>query len=86
MAPSSALAPLASPCVNVCVMDAGTGWCAGCLRSINEIAGWSRLPEADKAAVLAGLPERRAEWRRLGRPELVDTRDALNTRNARTPR
>lgn len=66
--------PLASPCVNVCQMDAPTGWCAGCLRTIDEIAGWSRLPEATKVAVLAELPARRVEWRRLGRPEVTDTR------------
>jgi predicted Fe-S protein YdhL (DUF1289 family) len=67
-------AVLASPCVNVCEMDAGTGWCAGCLRNIDEIAGWSRMSEDAKQAVCDQLPLRRIEWRRLGRPELTDTR------------
>ena len=39
-----------SPCINVCRMDEATGWCAGCLRSIDEIAAWGTLPEAAKAA------------------------------------
>jgi predicted Fe-S protein YdhL (DUF1289 family) len=55
-------------------MDAATGWCAGCLRSLDEIAVWSRLDEAAKRAVCAALPQRRVEWQRLGRP-VVPTRE-----------
>lgn len=61
-------APVASPCINVCQMDAPTGWCAGCLRSLDEIAGWSRLDEAGKRAICATLRQRQVEWRGLGRP------------------
>jgi hypothetical protein len=46
-----------SPCINVCVLDAG-GYCAGCYRTINEIAGWRRLSAAEQWAVLRMLPER----------------------------
>jgi predicted Fe-S protein YdhL (DUF1289 family) len=66
--------PVASPCINVCQMDADTGWCAGCLRSLNEIAGWSRMDDAAKRVVCAALPQRLVEWQRLGRPA-VPTRD-----------
>ena len=52
--------PVASPCINVCRMDAATGWCEGCLRTIDEIAAWSRLPDAIKREVCAQLPARRA--------------------------
>jgi predicted Fe-S protein YdhL (DUF1289 family) len=52
---------LPSPCVNVCKMDAATGWCAGCLRTIDEIAGWSALDAAARRAVWAQLPLRRAQ-------------------------
>jgi predicted Fe-S protein YdhL (DUF1289 family) len=41
-------------------MDPRTGWCEGCHRSIDEIAAWSRLDEAGKAAVWAQLPGRQA--------------------------
>jgi predicted Fe-S protein YdhL (DUF1289 family) len=40
-------------------MDARTGLCRGCLRTIDEIAAWSRYNEADKRAVWARIAERR---------------------------
>jgi predicted Fe-S protein YdhL (DUF1289 family) len=43
------------PCVNICRMDAATGWCEGCLRTLDEIAAWSRLDDAAKRAVWAQL-------------------------------
>ena len=49
-----------SPCVNVCRIDERRGWCAGCRRTLDEIAAWSRLDDAGKAAVWARLAERRA--------------------------
>ncbi|MBI5256843.1 MAG: DUF1289 domain-containing protein [Burkholderiales bacterium] len=54
-----------SPCVNICRMDAGSGWCAGCLRTLDEIAAWGQLDEAAQRALLAQLPARRVQWRRL---------------------
>jgi len=48
-----------SPCIDVCRMDAGTGWCEGCFRTIDEIAGWSQISAEEKRAVLARLPARR---------------------------
>ena len=56
-----------SPCVNVCEMDAASGWCRGCARSLNEIAGWGSAPEAVQRQVLARLPERRLVLQRAGR-------------------
>ena len=55
-----------SPCVNVCQMDAASGWCRGCARSLQEIAGWGSAGEARQRQILALLPLRRAELRRLG--------------------
>ena len=40
-----------SPCVSVCTMDAQSGLCDGCLRSLQEIADWSVLPDAQKKAL-----------------------------------
>ena len=57
--------PVASPCISVCKMDEPTGWCAGCLRTLDEIALWSVLDESDKRAVHIELSRRRVEWRRL---------------------
>jgi predicted Fe-S protein YdhL (DUF1289 family) len=41
-------------------MDAATGYCAGCFRTLDEIAAWSTLDDAGKRRVLAALPARRA--------------------------
>jgi uncharacterized protein len=56
-----------SPCINVCAMDPERGVCRGCCRTLDEIAAWSTMPEADQARVLAELPERRV---RLNIPEV----------------
>ena len=40
-----------SPCVSICVMDAATGWCIGCGRTLAEIA---RLARASRDASPAG--------------------------------
>jgi hypothetical protein len=48
-----------SPCIDVCRMDPATGLCEGCARTIDEIAAWSLMSEADKRAVWAALPARR---------------------------
>ena len=53
-----------SPCVDICRMDRASGWCEGCLRTIDEIAAWSRLDEAGRLAVLQQLPARRIAWDR----------------------
>lgn len=50
---------VASPCIDVCRMDDATGWCAGCLRTLDEIAAWSSLDDEGKRLVLAALPARR---------------------------
>ncbi|MFO1214114.1 MAG: DUF1289 domain-containing protein [Burkholderiaceae bacterium] len=42
-------------------MDAATGWCEGCLRTLDEIATWSGLSDAQKLAVWQALAQRRAE-------------------------
>lgn len=49
-----------SPCVSVCAIDEATGFCAGCLRTIDEIAAWSVLDDAERRDVWARIGERRA--------------------------
>ena len=55
------MAAIASPCTGVCTIDPATGWCAGCLRTIDEIAAWGGLDDRAKRAVWKLLPDRRAE-------------------------
>jgi predicted Fe-S protein YdhL (DUF1289 family) len=58
-----------SPCINVCRMDAATGWCEGCQRTLREIGRWGGMSDADKRAVWQVLPARREAWLRQ-HPEL----------------
>jgi predicted Fe-S protein YdhL (DUF1289 family) len=46
-------------------MDEPTGWCEGCLRTLDEIAAWGSLTDAQRAELLARLPDRRAQRTRL---------------------
>jgi predicted Fe-S protein YdhL (DUF1289 family) len=50
---------VASPCVNVCRMDAASGWCLGCRRTLEEIAQWSVMDDDTKRAVWGQLRQRR---------------------------
>nr|WP_236581972.1 DUF1289 domain-containing protein [Hydrogenophaga sp. BPS33] len=46
------LAPgVPSPCISICKMNAATGWCDGCWRSIDEIVAWGRASDAQKLAI-----------------------------------
>jgi hypothetical protein len=40
-------------------MDARSGWCEGCLRTIDEIAGWSVMDDDQKRRIWLLLPQRR---------------------------
>lgn len=59
--PSLAQAPraIATPCVMVCTVDGASGLCLGCLRTLEEIATWSRMNDAERAAIMSELDERR---------------------------
>lgn len=51
-------APIATPCVKVCVVDGANGLCFGCKRTLPEIAGWARLTAERRAEIMAELPSR----------------------------
>ena len=51
-----------SPCISICRMDASSGLCLGCFRTIDEIMVWGRQ----------GDPERRAVWRQIVRRAGLD--------------
>jgi len=46
-----------SPCISVCEME--DGLCAGCFRTLDEIARWSRSSDDDKRLILAAVAQRR---------------------------
>jgi predicted Fe-S protein YdhL (DUF1289 family) len=45
----------ASPCISICKLDPATQICIGCGRTIAEIAAWSSLSDAERAAILRRL-------------------------------
>jgi len=49
-----------SPCMGVCRMDDDNRYCAGCLRTIDEIAAWSTATEETRWGILRAVEERRA--------------------------
>lgn len=58
-----------SPCIRICVVHPEERICTGCLRSIDEISRWSKMDDAERATILAELPDRapRLRKRRGGR-------------------
>jgi uncharacterized protein len=57
--PAATTGRVASPCINICKLDAAQRHCTGCLRRLDEIAGWSRMTEAQQRAVHAAIAWRR---------------------------
>lgn len=55
-------ADVASPCTSICTIDAETGLCAGCYRTLDEIAGWIDLSAEQKRTLLATLLIRRVRF------------------------
>lgn len=47
-----------SPCLSVCTLDAARTHCTACKRTLAEIAGWGGMSAAERAAVMADLPNR----------------------------
>ena len=52
---------VASPCISVCVIDEPSGLCAGCYRTLDEIAAWIDLSPAARRAIVDQLPLRRSK-------------------------
>jgi predicted Fe-S protein YdhL (DUF1289 family) len=51
--------PIATPCIQVCVIDGESGLCLGCHRTLKEVARWSSLSESERSSIMAALPGRR---------------------------
>jgi len=48
---------IASPCINLCRMDAN-GYCQGCFRTLDEIAGWAAADDTRRSQILADVAVR----------------------------
>jgi predicted Fe-S protein YdhL (DUF1289 family) len=53
-------APVPSPCIGVCRIDEATGWCAGCWRTLDEIAGWGTSDDATRRRIWQAIEARQA--------------------------
>lgn len=49
-----------SPCINVCVIDVD-GTCRGCYRTLDEVARWSRMSDAERRETNRLCGQRRRE-------------------------
>lgn len=52
------MSAISSPCIKICVIDPQSRLCEGCGRTLQEIARWARLDEAERRAIMATLEER----------------------------
>jgi hypothetical protein len=48
-----------SPCIDVCKVDKDSGLCRGCLRTLKEIAKWSKYSKKERRAVIEDLANRK---------------------------
>ncbi|WP_425074504.1 DUF1289 domain-containing protein [Sagittula sp. S175] len=66
-----------SPCVKICVIHPAARICTGCLRTLDEIAGWSRMTNDERRAIMDTLPSRETQikTRRGGRAARLKARD-----------
>jgi predicted Fe-S protein YdhL (DUF1289 family) len=55
----SATGEVPSPCDSVCAIDPDSGYCIGCFRTLDEIAGWIGLDAAARLAVWDAIDERK---------------------------
>jgi len=49
-----------SPCAKTCTLDARTGLCLGCGRTVDEIAGWATMTALERTRVMSELTARLA--------------------------
>ncbi|WP_432815247.1 DUF1289 domain-containing protein [Sphingorhabdus sp.] len=47
-----------SPCKDICIFDATTGWCIGCGRTLPECRRWKRAKRNRLEKISAELPAR----------------------------
>lgn len=50
---------IASPCINICRLDAESGICEGCFRHVDEIAGWQDADDQRKRDILKAAAARK---------------------------
>jgi predicted Fe-S protein YdhL (DUF1289 family) len=49
---------ISSPCINLCVIEPDSGYCMGCGRTRDEIAGWISLSPSQREGIMSVLDDR----------------------------
>jgi predicted Fe-S protein YdhL (DUF1289 family) len=49
---------VSTPCIKICSLDPQTGICAGCGRTLEEIARWGGMAESERQRIMQLLPAR----------------------------
>ncbi len=57
--PTYAARRVISPCKSICIMDARSDLCIGCKRTIDEIARWPMMADAERQKVVDSLKGRK---------------------------
>lgn len=50
-----------TPCIQVCEIDETSGLCRGCWRTLDEIARWGTMSDAERDRLMQVLDERKEE-------------------------
>lgn len=58
-----------SPCINICKLNAQTGLCEGCMRSMDEIVNWIFYSDPEKQIVLDNIQLRKLETAESSEPK-----------------
>jgi uncharacterized protein len=49
-----------TPCTKICTLEPAQKHCVGCGRTLDEIARWASMSDAERERIVAELPARRA--------------------------
>ena len=49
-----------TPCIKICTLEARSGLCLGCGRTVDEIAAWSGMSAAERRRIMGELAARLA--------------------------
>ncbi|WP_417769669.1 DUF1289 domain-containing protein [Stappia sp.] len=52
------MSDIESPCIRTCRIDTKSGLCVGCLRTLDEIAGWAGFANGQRRAIIDELRNR----------------------------
>ena len=65
------MSEIPSPCIGICRLDPVSELCAGCMRTLADIAAWPAADDDERLAIVRRL---RARRRAAGRTSAADSR------------